>query len=186
MPPPGYPFEPSEAQSTSVPASVARKWWQFWTWNLTTGDGLALAGSVLAISAVLTQCLSSRSTAELQRKQEYVKIAVGILSAKATRTEDGKVHEFSEGEMALRRWAIQIINKSADARIDEKSSDALIRGISSLKHESRGNDGDIYLWKDGTPILWSDGENVRAYRRPGEESSGPSNQPAGNPDQQRK
>lgn len=128
----------------SQESPTSRRWWQL---NLTTGDGLALASVFVALILTVGQCSSSnkalnlqskaaRDAAELQDRQVFVGMALGVLRREAKMGDDGKTKEFSTDVQILREWAVQIINDGAEEhlKIPEKAIPSLISGKSSIQY----------------------------------------------------
>ena len=129
--------------------------------NLTVGDGIALGSAVIAAAIGIGQWTSAAKAADLQRQQNSVQIAVGVLSQKSPRSPDGKSEKFPQDEQALRRWAVSVLNESSDGKIQDiegQAAMALIEGETALRYGGYDYDmSNVLRNSDGTPILNSDG-----------------------------
>ena len=109
-----------------------------------SGDGIAFAGTGIAFALAIGQCISANKASDLQNKQNHVKMAVGILSEKSRVDKEGSPQEFTEGEQALRAWAVRILNENAGktGQIPPSAETSLIKGGARIKWSS----GDFYSY----------------------------------------
>jgi hypothetical protein len=89
--------------------------------------------SVLAIFAsgavFLAVFLTNRSADQDRLRLEYIRVAVAILTAKP-----------AEPQREMRKWAVEVLNKSAEVKLSAEQSRALIDGISVLHGNGYGTD----------------------------------------------
>lgn len=70
----------------------------------------------------------------LQHRQDSIQIAVGILSARAPKDSKGELMEFEPDQQRLRRWAIELLNDSAQIKIPSEAFDDIVKGRSSIRY----------------------------------------------------
>lgn len=134
---------------------------------LLTGLGLVVSAVFAVVQsrsnneAAARQERQNLAVAEMQSKQNAVKIAVGVLSQKPPVKQDGTVQMFPKGEQALRKWAVSALNESSGQKIDDIEGDAreaLITGASFLHHSRGYTTFETLDSGDGSPILTGDGQ----------------------------
>jgi hypothetical protein len=90
-------------------------------------SGLGIPMAVIFASWLITQ---SMETAKLE--SEYVRMALAILSKE--RVVDDKTHEMkspSEDEMALRRWAVRLLNRKSPEKFSKEEQQAILNSTKS-------------------------------------------------------
>jgi hypothetical protein len=129
-------------------------------------SGLGIPMAVIFASWLITQ---SMETAKLE--SEYVKMALGILSKEPV--IDGKTHETknpSEDEMALRRWAVRLLNRKSPEKFSKEEQQAILNSTKSpfaigntfyFESDGRlrrkeGPDGDVVTFRfdESGRVLW--------------------------------
>lgn len=143
-----------------------------------------IAGATAAGGLLSTAAGSFMTSANTERETnvELIQLAIGILSeplpmSKAGATEDNE-------QTALRSWAVETINHSADIKLDEDASKLLINGQANLPMAGGFTDEVVKNWlelrsqgvKPGDPFLIiPDGSNeLKIERWPGTpEDNGP-------------
>eukprot|EP01031_Cornospumella_fuschlensis_P010374 gene10374-12717_t len=93
-----------------------------------------LAGIGIPAAVILTGWLVTTSLERSKTQTEYVRIALGILSktppqsaAAADPANKPEANRFAEEEMALRKWAVRLLNQSSPEKFNEEEQQALLR-----------------------------------------------------------
>ncbi|WP_367873576.1 hypothetical protein [Luteolibacter sp. Populi] len=130
--------------------------------DLSTGDGIALAGMFGAVAAGLLGYFQQEGALKVQdsiskreKSQAELSMVVGILSEKPE--ADGK---FQEGQKVLRGWAVDVLNENHAVKIPAELKAVLTSGEASLRGVRYGGydymlneDGSQLLAEDGTPMI---------------------------------
>lgn len=88
---------------------------------------LATAFGAVAVPVITTWLPTADSTKETQVK--LVEIAVSVLAGK--RNEQQEV--FDPDEQALRKWAVDVINRASSVQIVEPAKSALVQGTATFR-----------------------------------------------------
>jgi hypothetical protein len=93
-----------------------------------------LAGIGIPISIMLAGWLITSTIESSKLDSEYVKIALGILSAKEKQA-DGKPVELTAEEKVLRQWAVRLLNKKSPESFTKEEQEALLQKQGLLRLE---------------------------------------------------
>ena len=84
-----------------------------------------LSGLGIPLAIVLAGWIVTSGTEGSKIESEYVKMALGILSAEK-KDSSGKVLELTDDEKALRQWAVRLLNRQAPEKFTEDEQKALL------------------------------------------------------------
>ena len=90
-----------------------------------------LAGLGLPLAVLLAGWLVTTSIESSKLESEYVKMALTILSSQR-KDADGKVQDPTKDELALRRWAVRLLNKQSPEKFTAEEQAALIAAPTPL------------------------------------------------------
>lgn len=72
---------------------------------------------------------------ERQTNVQLVQLAIGILSEPVVAAQGGDVDPVLTSQTALRTWAVDIINQSAEVKFDEEAKHLLVNGDASFPEQ---------------------------------------------------
>lgn len=118
-----------------------------WMRNLRGAGWLFGAGIPAAI--LISTWLVATSIEKSKLNTEYVRIALGVLVPKRDDTGSELSESFSKDEMAMRGWAVRLLNKNSPEKFTEDEQNALLdRGFYST---GWGGDTPSYFYSY-TPV----------------------------------
>ncbi len=88
------------------------------------GIGIPLA---LVIAVPLSTFFVTRSIEGGKLDSEYIRIALGILNKDGTKKSDDFPLDYSAEEMALRRWAVRLLNQKSPEKFSTDEQHALLK-----------------------------------------------------------
>ena len=91
--------------------------------GLSIGDGLALAGFVLTVGLVVAQLRVTAITQDRDADKEQMKLAVEVMARTPERAPDGTPLPPTARIKEVRKWAVETINKSTEAKIPATAAD---------------------------------------------------------------
>lgn len=83
-----------------------------------------LAGLGLPMAVIIAGWIITNGAENSKRESEYVQIALNILARSKGTTE--KYAPFNEDEVALRQWAVRLLNRNAPEKFTEEEQKALL------------------------------------------------------------
>lgn len=94
---------------------------------------LGLTGHFVQASIQSERITMESVNVEAMIRKDYVKLAVGILNKRSI------TNTISEGEIALRKWAVEIINMNSNVKLPANAIDPLTAGILTLPNINAPN-----------------------------------------------
>jgi len=88
------------------------------------GIGIPLA---LAVAVTASTFIVTKSIEGAKLDSEYIRIALGILSKDGTKTSDDDPTGYSDEEMALRQWAVRLLNGKSPEKFSLDEQHALLK-----------------------------------------------------------
>jgi hypothetical protein len=109
--------------------------------------GIPLA---IAVGLVGSTYFVTKSIENAKLDSEYIRMALGILSKDKTKKDEDSTAEYSDEEMALRRWAVRLLNLKSPEKFNDKEREALEKAYGSGWMEfGTGQDGSMWSRSDG-------------------------------------
>ena len=118
--------------------------------HVNDGSGWALA-AIIAVATAFGGFLSAAAgsyllSANTQRETnvQLIQLAIGILSEPLPKDED--INAPQNEQIALRLWAVETINHSADIKLDDAASRLLVSGQAKLPISQGFSDDAVRKW----------------------------------------